>query len=133
MVAREMHDLAAQEKYRTPQMFKMPFVVARYTPEPVGVRAGEEGEALGLDLRRSRLNVESRVPIRAMDDRACLRYLHLSESEDECPQSERSHNNRSVSRRFYREPALEPFEVTQEPKGLVNQRLTELLERLPKN
>lgn len=80
----------------------MPFVVANYVPNPEEIRSSSKGNALGLDLRRTQLRVVSKTPIRAMDDRACLRYLDLSDSEEEEQHHENWREKHHVSRKFYR-------------------------------
>ena len=69
----------------------------------------------------------------ALDDRAALKYLDLSDSDSEASEGSQSAVNQSVSSEFYK--GSDECKKMRENGGsrLVDQRLIELLEKLPKN
>mmetsp|Transcript_4868 Transcript_4868/g.5920 ORF Transcript_4868/g.5920 Transcript_4868/m.5920 type:complete len:118 (-) Transcript_4868:171-524(-) len=110
----------------------MPFVVARYQPMPEAVPQGRRGRELGLESQRANLKMISKRPIRAMDDHTALRYLDLSESESEYDGSNPA--NQSVYESFYKGSDDREKNLRDNASGrLVDERLIQLLERLPKN
>ena len=107
----------------------MPFAVASYTPDPSSIKRQSKGRALGLEHRGKHLHLVSKTPIRVIDDQACLRHLDLTESDDDYEGSSRTwRESDSVSRNFYKEPSTK-----KNGSNLVDERLIELLERMPKN
>ena len=75
----------------------------------------------------------STKPIRALDDRACLRYLDLADSDDEVEHFDRK-QAKNVSKKFSGASGETPAEQAMRRKStLVDERLIELLEKMPKN
>ena len=112
---------------------KLPFVVADYSPD-----AKIKGKLPGIRHHGKFASIVSKVPIRVYDDRDCLNQIPLSEESEDESASEVSigirRENQSVSRTFYK-GAPDAFEKAKKPmeKGLIDERLIELLQRLPKN
>ena len=50
---------------------------------PEAVALGKRGRDLGIESRRGHMKMASRKPIMALDDRAALKYLDLSDSDSE--------------------------------------------------
>ncbi len=118
------------------QQVKIPFVVAKYEPNPESIPMGKKGRVMGLSNTRNSMKLASKVPIRILDDQACLHYLDLNDSESDEGSHDKRRGNGSVSRNFYNKrsskvPARSVAKETSE--GLVDERLIELLERLPSN
>ena len=113
---------------------KMPYVIARYEPMPEAIPARKRGRDFGLESRRASLKMASRRPIQAMDDRACLKYLDLAESDEEVSDDSLTENQASVSERFYKRSDEKKQKMRESGENrLVDERLIELLEKLPKN
>ena len=63
---------------------------------------GKRGRDLGIESRRGHMKMASRKPIMALDDRAALKYLDLSDSDSEASEGSQSAVNQSVSSEFYK-------------------------------
>ena len=100
---------------------------------PEAVALGKRGRDLGIENRRGHMKVASRQPIMALDDRAALKYLDLSDSDSEASESSNSAVNQSVSQEFYKGSDDSKKMRESGSSRLVDQRLIELLEKLPKN
>ena len=107
--------------------------MADYSPD-----ANIKGKLPGIRHHGKFASIVSKVPIRVYDDRDCLNQINLSEESEDESASEVSagfrRENQSVSRTFYK-GAQDAFEKAKKPmeKGLIDERLIELLQRLPKN
>lgn len=117
------------------QICKLPFVVAKYTPDPSSIPSSSEGKRQGLLQRGNFLKVASKRPILAFDDRECLNQLDLSDSDPEVSSDAATTNGRaqtSVSRTFYRNSSQAPQKSARNGQ-FVDERLIDLLQRLPKD
>ena len=63
------------------EKIKMPFVIAKYEPLPEAISLGKRGRHLGIDATGKYLKLASRQPIQGFDDRACLKYLKVEDSD----------------------------------------------------
>ena len=81
------------------------------------------------------MQLASKVPIRILDDQACLRYLDLEDSESEEDYSECKRGNGCVSRNFYMKSSSRPTRSSHDEtsQSMVDERLLDLLERMPLN
>ncbi len=135
ILSKNLGQIIGASQCSTNQQVKIPFVVAKYQPDPSSIPAGKKGRSMGLANQRNAMQLASKVPIRILDDQACLRYLDLEDSESEEDHTECKRGNGSVSRNFYMKSSSRPTRSSHDEtsQSLVDERLIDLLERMPMN
>ena len=133
VLTKNLGQIIGASQCSTNQQVKIPFVVAKYQPDPSSIPDGKKGRSMGLANQRNAMQLASKVPIRILDDQACLHYLDPEDSDTEEDLTECKRGNGSVSRNFYMKSSSRPTRSNETSQSLVDERLIDLLERMPMN